>query len=639
MISINDRISEFKKIDIFSKIIYIVYISMAVITSSYHLWMGYAGAPEAWKYRATHLLFFLLLLFLMPNNKFLSEIKRVKYKVWDILLILLTIGVILYNQLDYLNIIYRAGAPNQYDVIVTFVLILLLFIATARTCGYPTVIIAFILLLYGFYGQILPGRWGHMPISLNMMVTQLYNTTYGFFSYPIAAASNFIVMFIILGAFLIYTKGADFFVNFAYALTGKQIGGPAKCAVVASALLGSIHGSGPGNVATTGAFTIPLMKEVGYSPEFAGAVEASASTGGILLPPVMGSAAFIMASITGIRYSEIIIRAAVPAILYFLSVFIMVHLEAQRLNLTAQSDKDWPSLLESLKKVSVLIVPIAILIYMLIKGQSPNKAGFYTIITLIITSSALKESRLNGRKIIMALVQGAVNMVPITVICGIAGIIVGMISITGFGVKLGALIITLSNGVLLIALLLTALACLILGLGMPGVAAYVIVASTVTPALAQSGVLLVGAHLFAYYYSQMGAITPPVALSSYAAAGIAGSDFWKTGWQGFRLASAGLLIPFAFVYNPGLMFLGRSTFENVIAIITACFGIFALASALVGYLGKGKLPLLLRAFLMMLSVILLFNELISNVVGMIIVGLIFYFYQIRPKKFEVKKKG
>ncbi|MGE5542501.1 MAG: TRAP transporter permease, partial [Bacillota bacterium] len=572
---------------------------LAIGMSAFQLWTAAtAGTMEAWQLRSIHLMFALLLIFTLPGSK------RRKFNLSDIAFLIVGGVVTFYTVANYSEIVYRGGMPNTGDQIMALLLVLLVLEATRRTSGLPVAIVATVLLVYGLFGHLVPGPLGHPRFSLMKIADQIYNSSAGVFGFALAAAADFIFIFILFGSFLTYTKAGDLFTKFAFSITGRQIGGPAKAAVVASALVGTISGSGPGNVVTTGSFTIPLMKKVGYRPSFAAGVEAAASTGGILMPPVMGSAAFIMAAVTGIPYGKICVAAAIPAVLYFASVFWMTHLEAVKCGLKPLEAKDIPPVRESIRNVWVLLVPLLVLIYLLVSGQSALRAALAATFSLIVLSFFKKECRLSLTRFFQALEHAAIEMAPISIMCASAGIVVGMISLTGLGVKLGAIVMLLAGDSLLIALVLTAIAAMILGMGMPGVAAYVIIASTVAPALKDIGVPVLSAHLFAYYFSQMSAITPPVALSTYAAAALAGSDMWETGWVGFRLAAAGLIVPFMFVYGPALLWQGTPA-QIALACLTSVTGTYCLAAALEGFVGRSRVPLAFRAVLFAASMLLI----------------------------------
>jgi TRAP transporter 4TM/12TM fusion protein len=395
--------------------------------------------------------------------------------------------------------------------------------------------------------------------------------------------STYIVLFIIFAAFLEYTRIGEFFTDLAFALTRGMVGGPAKAAVISSAFMGSVSGSGVANVATTGTFTIPLMKKAGYQPHFAGAVEAAASNGGQFMPPVMAAAAFIMAEFTSIPYITIIKRAAFPAVLYFLAVLAMVHFEAKREKLSAAADLDVPGFGWLLIRQGYLMIPLIVLVYLLIIGNTPMKSCFYAIMLVIGLSFINPKNRLTPYRIFQALVKGAQNSVPIATTCACAGIVIGSFSQTGLGFKFSELIMYFSAGNILIALVITMISSIILGMGMPTSAAYILISSLGAPALIKLGIPMLSVHMFILYFGIMSGITPPVALVSYTAAGIAGADIMKTGFTSMRVALVAFIVPFMFAYNQAIFLVGR--WEAILRVIfTGSIGAVMLAAALSGWL-------------------------------------------------------
>ena len=410
-----------------------------------------------------------------------------------------------------------------------------------RSIGPELPIVAIIFLLYAYFGPKLPGLLGHRGYDLRRIIYHTYLTTEGIFGTPLSVSSTYVFLFILFGAFLDKTGVGKFFIDMAFSLTGHMRGGPAKTAVVASCLMGSISGSSVANTVTTGAFTIPLMKRVGYKPHFAGAVEAAASTGGQIMPPVMGAAAFIMAEFTGISYLEIIISAAIPAILYYLAVGTMVHLEACKLGLRGVSRAELPHTRDVLVKI-YLLLPVVFIIYFLVKGFTPFKAAYWGIIgtvligivDVIVNYLLRHEGQINVRQYIVnmidALADGARGSVSVAMACATAGIVVGVVTLTGLGLKVATLIIALAGGNLLLTLFFTMIASIILGMGLPTTAKYIVLATMAAPALTDLGVPLMAAHLFILYFGVIADVTPPVALAAYAGAGIAGANAMQTGF-------------------------------------------------------------------------------------------------------------
>lgn len=564
-----------------------LFATLAVALSIFHLWTSYFGILEAWLHRAIHLGFVLMLVYLLPSGPLRKDEKGRLYapfRKMDIVLFLLSAGILVYAYVDYFEIIMREGIPNANDKIVSTVLIILIIEASRRMCGFPIALISSLLVFYALFGYLIPGLLGIPGYSYEKFTDQMFNSIAGIFSIPMGAAAVYIVIFIIFGAFLLRTQAGEFFIKLAVAVAGHLRGGPAKVAVIASALMGTIHGSGPGNVATTGSFTIPLMKRIGYPAHFAGAVEAAASTGGIIMPPVMGATAFVIAEFTQVSYAKVCVVAAIPAILYFLAVYVTVHIEAIKNNLQPVPKEEIPGVWETLKGGGYMLLPIGAIIFFLAQGQSAMKAGFWAIVVIFFLSQVRQTTRMGPLSFLGACELGARNTLMISTACAAAGIIVGLISLTGLGVKLSALVVEASGGHMIFALIFTMIICIVLGMGMPVTPAYLITATTAALSLMKMGVDTLIVHLFIFYYATMSAITPPVALSSYTAAGIAQAPLGKTGWTAFKVALTGFIVPFMFVYGPPLLIGYGNWIRNVLAITTAIVGVFFLSAGIQGFL-------------------------------------------------------
>lgn len=594
----------------------LIYLIVTISMSMFHLYTAYFGILESWHQRSIHLGFVLIIAFLIPfiNDKKEGErFKKLKFSV-NLLLLVLAVSFFIYIILSYPDVVLRQGMSNSIDKLFSLILVILLLISSKRFIGWPLPIIAGIFLIYTFLGPYMPGVFRHGGFSVNKVTDQLFISLVGIFGPALGASAVYIVIFIIFGQFLVETKVGDFFIRFATSLTGKFIGGPAKTAVVASALMGTIHGSGPGNVATTGSFTIPLMKKLGYKPHFAGAVEAAASTGGIIMPPVMGATAFVMAEMTRIPYSRIMMAAAIPAVLYFAAVFFMVHLEALKENLKPIPSDQIPDFKKTVLSEGYMLIPIFCIIYFLLKGLSPMKSGLYAIIMLIIFSMFKKNTRIKFKGLIDALEQGATEIISIAVACGTAGIIAGLISLTGLGLKLSYFINSVSGNNLFIGLFMTMVVCIILGMGMPVTAAYILVAATTASTLTKMNISPLAAHMFIFYFATLSAITPPVALSSYTAAGIAGANYNKTGWTALKLALAAFIVPYMFVYGPTLLFEGGAL-SIIRSCITALIGVAALAVGVHGWHLKGKAHGAVRVVLLATALLLMDPTFITDLFG------------------------
>jgi TRAP transporter 4TM/12TM fusion protein len=458
-----------------------------------------------------------------------------------------------------------------------------------------------IFLAYGFFGFFVPGYFGHEGYSLGRIVTMMYLTTEGLFGSAASAAATFVAMFIIFGTFLEKSGGSQVFIDFATAIGGRMRGGPAKVAVISSALTGSINGSPVANVTTTGTFTIPLMKKVGYKPHVAGAVEAVASSGGSILPPVMGAGAFVMAEMAGLQYSQIIIAAAIPAILYYLSIFFVVDFEAAKNNLKGLAKDEIPDIKETMKKGLLLLIPLAVLIYFLaIAKVSVSRSALYAILSILILSVFNPGGRIGFKTLIEILETSAKRMILVSVACAAAGLVVGIITLTGIGLKLSGVLLLVGQNSLFLSLLLVMAGTIVIGMGLPPTPAYIVFSVLAVPALMKLGVPLLAAHMFVFFFSCFAPITPPVSLASYTAAGIADAHPMKTGWTAFAFALPAFIIPFMFIYGPQLMAQG-TPLEVFYSFITASIGVIAFASATVGWFIRDlqayqRLMLLVGAF-------------------------------------------
>ncbi|MEA4878186.1 MAG: TRAP transporter permease [Aminobacterium sp.] len=606
---------------------------LAICMSLYHMYSSGIHMLPQFQHRAIHLAFALALtFFIFPAT---SKQKN-RLPIWDIVAIVFSLAVGAYLTLDYMNIVFRMGDPIARDIVIGAVMIFLVLEATRRTMGWPLVIVAICFLLYAFFGHLIPGTLGHRQYGVERIVEHMFLTSEGIYGVAIYVTATFVFLFILLGAFLTETGGAQAFIDLAFSLTGRFRGGPAKAAVLASGLMGTISGSSFANVAGTGTFTIPLMKSVGYKPEFAGGVEASASTGGQIMPPIMGAAAFIMAEMTGVPYGKLIVHAAIPAILYYVAVFIMVDMEAAKLGLFGMKKSELPVFSKVFKDGAFLLLAPFSIVYMLLAGYSPIKASVTAVLIVIITSSFRKATRMSLKSFLRALDLGARGALSVIAACAVAGLIVGTVTLTGLGLKFADFIIALSGGQLHLALLLTMIASIIMGMGMPTTALYIILGSMVAPALVKLNVPVVAAHLFIFYFGCMASVTPPVALSSYLAAAIAKADSVKTALQGLKLSSSAFILPFVFALSPRILLLNTSLGSATTAIITATLGVVALSASLEGYL-MGRLPLLLRAVAGVAAICLIDPGWLGDVIGLVILSVILLSQIIaRKKRYEAR---
>jgi len=599
---------------------------LASAISLFHLYTAYYGALPALLQRSVHLGGMLALAFLLYPAK-----KGGKLSALDVILALagaLTAGYILW---DYHGVIQRIANESTLDLIVAGLAVVLVLEAGRRVVGKELSILALVFLIYAYFGPYMPGLLGHRGYDLQAILGFMYLTTEGLYGPAIGVSATFIILFIIFGAFLEKTGMGAFFNDLALGLAGASAGGPAKVAVVASGLLGSINGSAVANVVTTGAFTIPLMKRVGYPPEFAGAVEAAASVGGQILPPVMGAVAFIMAETLGKPYGEIAIAAAIPALLYFFSVGVMVHLRAKKRGLSGVPKEEIPNVRKVLLKGGHMLIPLLALIYMLMAGFTATRAAFLAIVLVVVASWVRKETRLTPKGFIDALESGARSALGVAIACGVVGLIVGVASQTGFAARLAGTIVVFAQGNMILTLVLTMIAALILGMGIPSIPCYIITVAVAAPALIELGVPVFSAHMFVFYFGMLANLTPPVALAAFAGAGLAGASPNKTGLAAMKLASAGFIVPFMFVYSPALLLQGTDIVAVVAAVITALIGVVGLGAAMEGWLFK-EANLAQRLALLVGALLLIIPGGVTDVIGFVLLAAVGLWQKHTPRR-------
>ncbi|MGQ9367538.1 TRAP transporter permease [Azospirillum sp. ST 5-10] len=561
--------------------------ALALLLAGFHLHTATYGIAAPYTQRGTHLLGLLLICYAMGMGH--DGRGRSLARLSDLVLFAATAAVAAYLwfAFDPRLVLERGIAgPTRADLVVGVLLMALVLEGTRRSVGLPIVLVAVAFLLYGLAGPYMPDIISHRGYSLDRLTTYLVWSTSGIFGTPVAVSATFVILFIMLGALMDKLGAGALFIDLAVALTGRLRGGPALTAVVGSALMGSVNGSSVSNVVTTGTFTIPLMRRTGYRPEFAAGVEAVASTGGQIMPPIMGAGAFVMAEMLGVSYASVALMALIPALLYFLSIGLMVYFEARRLDMPRLDRDALPDVRQVLARGFHLLLPLALLIYALVFAHlSPIIAGVVAIVSLVgIASLAtlLRERRLPWREVLEALRLGVVTAVPVALACASAGIVIGVISMTGLGVRFTQIIIDLSSGMLWLGAILTMIACIVLGMGLPTTAAYIITAVLGAPALAKLGVPLVSAHMFIFYFAIVSFITPPVGLSSYAAAGVARTNPITTSVVAFKLGIAGFIVPYVILYSPAILLQG-SPWAIAVVSLTAVLGVTALAAAIVGW--------------------------------------------------------
>jgi TRAP transporter 4TM/12TM fusion protein len=607
---------------IFSVLITKVIVLIAVAMSAYHLYAGSFGAPEALMHRSTHLFFVLILIFsLFPLS---TKEWGKKFRWTDWILILLTLASIGYLFVNYEYVITRYSYVHPLssaDMVFGIVLTLLLIEGSRRAIGPALPITAGVFLIYAYVGTYLPGLLRHTGFTTETIVDQLYLTTEGIFGIPLGVSASYVILFIIFGTFLEKSGTGQLFMDFASAITGWTRGGPGKIACISSALFGTISGSAVANVMVDGWLTIPLMKRTGFNTPFACAVEATASTGGQIMPPVMGAAAFVMAEFTGIPYIMICLYAMIPALLYYFALFMSIHFMAGKMGLKGIPREELPRLKKVLAARGHMFIPLIIMVYMMTAGYTPMYACIYSTVAVVILSILRKETRMGFWTIVKALEEGAKNTLGVAAACACAGIVIGVINLTGLGLKFTSLVLFLAGESLIPALIMTMLAGIVLGMGMPTTPAYIVQAALLIPALIKLGVLNIAAHMFVFYFSTISAITPPVAMAVYAAAGIGGAKLWPTGIWAMRIAAAGFIVPFMFVYGPSLLFIG-SAFDIITSVVSASFGVIALAAGMMGWFVK-KVKIWERIVLLIAAVLLIKPGLYSDAIGYILLAFIF----------------
>jgi len=585
--------------------------------SLFQLYTAIFGVFTAQIQRTIHLGFALSLIFLLfPANRKKRQKGKLQIAWYDGILALLSVGIGAYWPINFNDLVMSVGRLSQMDFIVGIIAILLVLEATRRAVGLPITIIALIFLVYGLYGQYMPGFLAHRGLTLERLVQTMFFTTEGILGTPLAVSSTFIFLFLLFGAFLVRTGVGQYFNDLAVSIAGRRTGGPAKVAIFSSALQGTISGSSVANVVTSGSFTIPMMKKLGYKKEFAGAVEAAASTGGQLMPPIMGAAAFLMVEfIGGITYWEIAKAAAIPAVLYFAGIWIMTHFEAKRIGLRGLTKEEMPDRKEVLKNI-YLLLPIIAVIVLLMSGIIVTHAALYAILVAIIVGLFNKATRMGPKQFVLALVDGARSALGVAAATAAAGIIVGIVTKTGLGLKLANGLIDLAGGYLIPTLMLTMLAAIVLGMGSPTTANYVITSTIAAPAIILLGVPDLSAHLFVFYFGIIADITPPVALAAFAAAGVAGGEPLKTGVNSAKLAIAAFIIPYIFVLSPELLMIDTTWLELVWVLITAVSGMLAIGAGIIGYWMR-KLHWIERIVALVTGLLLIYPEGISDITGII----------------------
>lgn len=588
-------------------------------------------------YRNTIFLILVVVLgfFIYPINK---KNPGQKFSYLDLGLAALGIISIGYITINYTNLhVERMSQANTLDYIFAVICIAVLFEITRRSIGWFIPILSVLAMVYAVYGAYFPIDFAHSGFSVERLLYRIYMTSNGIFGSTLSIASTYIVLFILFGAFLSASGASKLFNDLALAIAGQRRGGPAQVAVITSALTGTLNGSAVANVATTGAFTIPLMKNIGLKPRFAAGVEAAASTGGMIMPPIMGAAAFIMAGFLGVPYTVIVVAGIIPALLYYIALIFAVDTEAKKLGLKGLSKDNIPAIKGVLLERGALLIPIVVVFAVLLTGRTAILAGFAGIIAAIITSYLTKDksNRITFTKFFAALNDGARGSIQVAIACASVGIIIAVVSMSGVGSMLAYNVIDIAGGNLFLILIMVMATCIVLSFGLPSTALYIVVAVTAAPALVQAGITPLAAHFFVFYFGAMSNVTPPVALAAYTGAGIANADPMKTSWTALRLALPGFIIPFIIAYDPILLL---DTAEGpidymrlAIVVVTAIIGVYALAVGL-GKFIKTRLNIVEQLAMIAVAFLLITTDQMLDVIGIILFAIVMIVHYVRSKK-------
>lgn len=605
-------------------------IAITVILAAFSLWCIYVTlfATFLEEIRLTSFMGLIILMgfLIYPSKKGDQKVNHMP--ISDIIFMIVGVGSFFYFTFNVNQIINQGTRFTWFQIVIGILAILALIEVTRRCVGLPILIVAGVFIVYALaYGLTNPEVFGR----LRYLVRNLFYTKEGIFSTPVNVCSKYIVVFIIFGAFLERTGISNFFIDLANCIAGRFAGGPAKVSVISSALCGMVSGSSVGNTVTTGSVTIPMMKKTGYKPEFAGAVEATSSTGGQIMPPIMGAAAFLMADFVGVPYSSIIGRAILPAILYFAGIFISVHLEAKKLDLHGMPKEQLPKAKKLVKKIYLLLPLVMLVVWVSGNFMTMQKAASLAIVLTVVVSLFNKDNRITPGKILEALEAGGKSAITVGAACGVAGIISGTITMTGLANDIINAIVSVAGDRLIIALILTMLCCIVLGMGVPTTANYCIMAATTAPILIRMGVPVMAAHFFVFYFGIVADITPPVALAAYAGSAIAKSNPMKTAFNASKLAVAAFIVPYMFCFNPAMLLIDTTAIQVVQIAITAFIGIFALAAALEGYC-FANMNAVIRIVIAAGGLLLIHPALATDLVGLVIVFVSLGFQYVLSKK-------
>ena len=606
-------------VDIFALCIATALCLFQMFSASYGTWTSYVLAAVHWGVIGTYII--------LRNP---TKIKGIG-PVIDWLLILATLFVCYYQIQMQERLVLSAGFYSKLDIAVGIISILIVLETGRRSVGKILPIICILFLLYCYFGHYVPGLLKTANFTIKRIGIFIYTSSDGVFGQTLYVSAKYIFLFILFGSILELTGAGKWFVDLAYAAFGKARGGPAQAAVYSSMLMGTINGSGAANVVTTGTFTIPLMKRIGLKPSTAGAVEAVASSGGQIMPPVMGAVAFLMAEMTGIEYAKIALAALVPAVLYYLTLSASVYFIARRDNIAAANPEEVKPFWQVFKSGWLYGVPLLVLIALIISGMSVQMSAFYSILVTVVVGFIMNRKEMTVKNLLKAFEGTVKSIAPVAAACILAGIIMGSMSLTGFGLKISSLIEQISGGSLLFTLVLAMLASVLLGMGLPTSAAYMVLAILVAPALIDMGVSKMAAHLFLLYFGALSTITPPVALSVFAACGISGAGVWETGWDAIKLASTGFIIPFIFAFDNSLLLMG-SAGHIILAVTTAFLGCIVLSMSVSGWMTR-TLNVPTRLLLLVAGVLLIISgNILISLIGFVLAAAIIVMLVVTNKK-------
>lgn len=591
---------------------------LAILMSAFHVITAAIGSLPTMQQRATHLGFALMLVFLQSTLK--KESSLIQYII-NIILSLLVLLSTIYVHLNWFGMAFRVAAPRTMDLVVGVVMTSCVLWGTYKRLGWPMPTLAAIFIVYGLVGPYLPGSFSHRGYSFERITTQMIMSTEGIYGSVLGVSATYIFLFVLFGAILEYSGAAKFFIDLATGLFARTRGGSAKISTLASCLFGMVSGSSPANIMAIGPLTLPMMERVGYTPRFGGAILSVAGTGGQLMPPIMGAAAFIIAETLAVPYLTVALAAFIPGLLYYASLWFIIDIHTAKIGIPTLPPEEIPDWRKVLLNGFYLSIPFILLVFFLaVIRWSPIKAGFWSITAMIVSSWIKKATRMGLKEIFNSFEKGAYGSLEVATVTATAGVIVGMLSMTGLGLKFSSILLSLSGGNLVVLLILTSIAGIILGMGMTTTSVYIILSVLIAPALVKMGIEPLGAHLFVFYFGILSSITPPVAIASYAAASVAKTDPMSLGWEAARIGLAGYILPFMFLFNRELLFMG-SAFSIIKVTITSFIGIYAMSCAIEGFCFK-NINIVSRLILAVGAIFMIDSGFITDLIGLALLAVV-----------------